>query len=353
MPDADPVEQLKRLGLSEKEISTYLTVLNLGEAKLTTVAEHADPSKRHLYKISEKLEDRGLVEFNDHVRPATLRAIPPEEAISDLVDTVESLRPTLNAEYSATTRGDSELEVLKSPSITIDRIRQYIRDAEEEVVLSLPRSVLDEVRDELRTAVDGGVLVLLLLVDTESEDVDVPREEVEDVATVARVWSEQIPLMLAVDNSVGVIMPYEVIARSRRGESSIILGREHFVPVLVGAFMGNYWWTAEQFHVVEPAGLPREYSNIRHVVVQACLHERAGTELRASVEGYWVEDGSAADLEGRVTTVTQAILEPTTSELPSENSIELELDDGRRVTVGGAYSFLEGVEARRIELREA
>jgi len=76
MEDSSLIDRLERLGLSEKEIDTYLSILEHGEAKASTIADDAGVSKRYVYSVSEKLEDRGFVEVNDHAVPTLIRANP-------------------------------------------------------------------------------------------------------------------------------------------------------------------------------------------------------------------------------------------------------------------------------------
>jgi len=72
MDDSTLRDLLGRFGFSAKEIDTYLTLLEHGEAKASTIAEAAGVSKRYVYSVSETLEARGFVDVDDHVVPTVL-----------------------------------------------------------------------------------------------------------------------------------------------------------------------------------------------------------------------------------------------------------------------------------------
>jgi len=93
MDDRTLNDLLRRFGLSDKEVDTYLSLLAHGEAKASTVADAAGVSKRYVYSVSESLAERGFVEVNDHVVPTTIRANPPDEVINRLRSDVDAIRP--------------------------------------------------------------------------------------------------------------------------------------------------------------------------------------------------------------------------------------------------------------------
>ena len=170
--EVDVERLLKRFGLSDKEVDTYLTLLDHGEAKASTVAEAAGVSKRYVYSASEELEARGFVTVNDHVTPTTIRANPPEEVIERLANDARSMRPALEARFSRAEATEEPFEVVKSRVTVVKRIRRAVSEATEEVALSFPLGRLDEVADDLREAVDRGVLVLLIVTGVDEGTLD-------------------------------------------------------------------------------------------------------------------------------------------------------------------------------------
>ncbi|MFC6837928.1 TrmB family transcriptional regulator [Halomarina ordinaria] len=349
MDDAALGDVLQQFGLSDKEIDTYLTLLEHGEAKASTVADAAGVSKRYVYSVSEKLEDRGFVSVNDHVVPTTIRANPPEEVIESLTEDIETMRPALEARYSKAAPETERFEVIKSRVTVLKRIRSLIDDADEEVTLSLPATTLDEVADSLRAAVDRGVLVLLVVADADSER----QTALEGVASVARAWGEPMPTMLTTDQRVGLVAPTEMITRSNSGARAIAFTEPRLGPVIVGSFLGNYWPMAQQVYAAEPATLPKTYTNFRHAVFQTTLHLRANTSLRARIRGRRTRGPDSHDeIVGRVVDVRQGLAAPSNNAFPVENTLVVETSEGL-VTVGGGGAFVEDIEADSVTLERA
>ncbi|SMO77089.1 TrmB family transcriptional regulator [Halorubrum cibi] len=360
MDDRTLTGLLGRFGLSEKEIDTYLTLLEYGEAKASTVADAAGVSKRYVYSVSESLADRGFVEVHDHAVPTTVRASPPGEVIERLRSDADAIRPGLEERYSRAERETEQFEVVKSRVTVIKRIRSLLDGADAELTLSIPARRLSAVRDALADAVDRGVLVLLVV--TDIEDADGVRDalgetegtdpNLDRIASVVRAWSEPMPTILTIDTGRGLIAPPELLRRSDSDRQAIVFAQEQLSPVIVGAFLGNYWPAATEVSLAGPTALPAEYEDFRHAVFQATRHLREGETVRATVAGRRIdEDAEPVEVSGRVRSVKQAMIEPTTNEFPVENSLTIETDDGP-VSVGGQGAFVEDVLAdlTRIEI---
>ena len=344
MDDATLRAHLRRFGLSEKEVDTYLTLLEHGEATASTIADIAGVSKRYVYSVSETLADRGFVAVTDHVVPTTIRALPPEEVVDELVRDAEAMRPALEARHTSTNPSTDNFEIIKSRVTVLKRVRSFIDDADEELTLSIPLDVLNEVADALRAASDRGVLVVLLV----SGATELP-DWVADFASVTRVWTETMPTMLTVDRRVGVIAPIEMLASAHTDTQAIVFAQKHLGPVVVASFFGNYWPVAREAAVADPAELPVAYENFWHIIFQATLWLRADADLRATIEGRTTADNEYVELDARVVDVTQGLVEPTNNSFPVEHSLTVEAD-GRTYTVGGYGAFLETVEADRVTL---
>ncbi|WP_227131999.1 TrmB family transcriptional regulator [Halorubellus salinus] len=351
MEDTSLTDRLERLGLSEKEIDTYLSILDHGEAKASTIADDAGVSKRYVYSVSEQLEDRGFVDVNDHAVPTLIRANPPEEVVERLSAELSSLGPDLAARWNRVTEERREFEIIKAQSTVVKRIREFLASAEDEVTLSVPAKLLPEIEDELRETVDRNVLVFLLLTGDESTAVDVA----DDVApaSVVRVWTERAPVLFSVDTQLGLFAPYELLARSNAGQQAVAIAQEQLVPILTGSFFGNYWPIAEEAHVADPEPLLTDYQSFRHAVFAATRYQNQDEPIVATVDARPVQrDGDYRELTGRVVDVRQGLVDPPNSRFAVENALVLDLD-GDRVTVGGPGAFLEDYEARGVTLEHA
>ncbi|WP_418282676.1 TrmB family transcriptional regulator [Halorubrum sp. DTA98] len=347
MDDRTVPDLLRRFGFSDKEVDTYLSLLEHGEAKASTIADAAGVSKRYVYSVSESLADRGFVEVNDHAVPTTIRAIPPEDVIDRLRSDVDALRPGLAERFSRVERETEQFEVVKARATVLKRVRSLVDDAEDELTLSIPAKRLSEIREHLVDAVDRGVLVLLIVTDVDgAADTDLA---LDGVASVVRGWREAMPTLLTVDSAAGVVAPPELLRRSNSDRQAIVFAQEQIAPVIAGSFLGNYWPAADEVATVDPVPLPVEYADFRHTVFQATLHRRSGTAIRATVGGRRTDDDEAVEIRGRVTDVRQGMVEPTNNEFPVQHSLVVETGAGP-VTVGGQGAFVEDVEADLVVL---
>lgn len=344
MDDATLRAHLRRFGLSEKEVETYLTLLEHGEATASQIADVAGVSKRYVYSVSETLEDRGFVSVADHAVPTTIRALPPDDVVDELIRDAEAMRPALTARHTRIEPSNEQFEIVKSRVTVLKRIRSIITDATDELTLSIPAERLDEVETELNAARDRGVLVILLVSGTTELD-----RETSDIASVTRVWRERMPTMLTADRQLGVVAPIGMLSSAHSDTQAIVFAQKHLGPVIVASFFGNYWPVAREVDVADPVELPTSEKNFRQTVLQATLWLRADAPLVAEIEGRTTADNEPVELSCRVVGVTQGLVEPTNNSFPVEHSLTVETA-GERYTVGGYGAFLETIEADRVRL---
>ena len=347
MDDDTLATRLGELGLSEKEVETYLSILATGEAKASEIADDTGVSKRYVYSISESLEDRGFVEVDDHVVPTTIRARPPSEVIGTLASQLDEMESALDDRFAVTETEPQQFEVIKSRPTVEKRISEYIGTAESEVMLSVPAAFVPEVTEELAAAVDRGVLVLLVLGGDDEGDL----AGAERWASVVRTWDRPMPIVLTVDGEYGLVSPAEMVRRSNADQRAIALVQRQLVPVISGSFLGNYWPMATEAFVADPAALPATYRNVRHAVLQATLRRRRGDAVTLAAEVQPVQtDDDRSTVEGTVVETRQCLVEPATNAFPIEHAIIVE-SDGRRLSIGGTGTFLEDYEATNVTLR--
>jgi hypothetical protein len=111
--------------------------------------------------------------------------------------------------------------------------------------------------------------------------------------------------------------------------------------------------------VTDPDPLPKSFDWFRAAVLQAYLHRRQGTDLRASVQTK--DDGV---IHGAVEEVRQAFVGPPTNDYALEASLVVRTDGaesvdggppavaaGELVSVGGPGAFIEDFQAETIILR--
>jgi sugar-specific transcriptional regulator TrmB len=339
-------DRLRVFGLSDTEVDTYLALLEVGEAPTSTVSEMAGVTRRAVYDIADRLDARGLVRVNDHASPTTIRALPPDEALDNLSEHLESIRPALKARYNETEPQAPEIQVVKSRETALKRLRTAISGAEHEVLVAIPERVYPEIAPELRDAVDRGLLVFLLLGDTSSFDGD--GRQFEDAASVVRYWKESLPFLYTVDDRSAMIGDADLLSGPHSSDDeAVTVSTPQLSGSILGMYFGAYWPASTEAYVTDRDALPKTYDWFRQAILHAILHDVAGVALHADVE---TEAGES--FSGPVTDVRQAFVDPTTNGFTLENSILVETDAGT-VSVGGRGSFIEDCRAASVTLRRA
>ncbi|WP_123537799.1 TrmB family transcriptional regulator [Halosimplex salinum] len=336
-------EQLRVFGLSDNEINTYFTLLELGEATTSTVADDTGVTQRSVYNIVERLEARALVRVNDHVSPTTIRALPPSEAMADISDRIDAMTPALEERFTETEPRTSEIEMAKSRRKALRQLTEDVAAAESEVLVSVPADVFPEIESELRAALDRGVFVLLLV--AEVEDADAAAERYAGAGTVVRCWGDEMAFAYAVDDERAMIGSADVFDGAYFEEGVVWVSEWGLTGAVIATFLGAYWPFAWEVDVAERPDLPVTCSWFRRATFAATRHLRAGADLRVEVE---TESGER--LAGRVVEARQALVDPATNEFTLENSLVLETDEGR-VSVGAPGGFLEEFRGSSVTLR--
>jgi len=93
-------ELLEKLGLSDKEITLYLAVLQNGRISIPKVAKATGINRTTIYGLAEDLADRGFIHQDLGGRPNMLVAVPPENLRSIAQrqkNLIENLIPELHS----------------------------------------------------------------------------------------------------------------------------------------------------------------------------------------------------------------------------------------------------------------
>lgn len=338
--------RLQRFGFSEKEVDAYLSIVDRGRAKPSTIAEAADVSTSYVYELCEQLEANGLVSVEDHRTPTVVQAKPPSAAFDRLIEDLQSVSETVAQRYEQPAETEAHFTVIKSRPTLLKALEAAIDEADEEIAIQVSDRVLSDLRPALERAVDRGVMVLLVLVTDRESIGDL---DLAPVADVVRVGIAGMPTFVSVDQRIGAIAPPEVLDWTHSEEAAISFVQEQVAPILVGSFLGNYWPLSEEMLVCRPRDLPRTYDSFRPAIFDATQHLRAGHDIHARIRGRPARTTQEyQDLDGEVVDTSQSLVAPCESAGFEET---LYVDRGEEtITVGGQGAFLEAYEARRVRL---
>ncbi|QCW03509.1 HTH-type sugar sensing transcriptional regulator TrmB [Natrinema pallidum] len=328
-----------RFNLGEYEIDAYLTVLEQGQLTASEIADRTEIPQPRVYDTVRSLSDRGLVELRES-RPMKVVAIDPGEAFDDVQTSFEQMISELEARYTAPARDTEAVSLVKSRSTILRYLEEVIDAAEYELSLSLTPDLLTRFEAELRTAIEAGVSVDLIVTPA-SEAPDPAEFEYGAVASTARARRGiTTPVVAVADGNYSVYATQDAL-RDDQDRYGVIFNRSA-LGFLISGFFGTVLWTTAERVLGEDGTdrtYPRKYASIRRCVKD--LIEEGG-EFYATVEGRDVEVGGQRIVRGRVRDISFEVSEEVAS-------LTIETDDGD-VSVGGRVAALEDVEAHEIHI---
>jgi len=140
---------LQDIGLTSGENKVYMTLIKLGESKTGPLAKEADVSSSKVYKILDRLENKGLVGHVIKGKVKYFSAMPPER-IMDYIDEKEKL---FNKQKELAKQLIPEL--LIAGNLASNKSQAAVYDGWK-AVMNLFRSVIDELRSGDRYYVIGA-----------------------------------------------------------------------------------------------------------------------------------------------------------------------------------------------------
>lgn len=346
---------LEDAGLSPYQAEAYVTVLELGSASATDVAEESDVPDPRIYDVLRDLEQRGYVETYEQ-DSLQARAYSPESVLEDLrerADRFEDAAEEIENRWEAPTMDTHTVSFVKRIDTVLDKAEEKIRAAETQIQVAVSRDQFVRLRSALKEAHDRGVHISLAIYVAEDSNYSLPSEsELREVATEARYRSIPMPLIALVDRTATCFAPH-TLSTNRYG--IIVEDRTH-AYIFHWFFMAGLWESTEPVFEDEDDSLPQTYVNIRKCIRDVAPLLDDGATVTATVQGIDVESSSEVTLEGTIVdtsypSLEAAGLEPPFSYLGGQATIIVETDDGI-VEVGGWGAVIEDYEATRIVIED-
>jgi len=256
---------------------------------------------------------------------------------------------TLELKYQQQDDRREGVNVLKSRSAVVRRIRTMVSTAENRIAISLPSEIVPTLGKDLRNAVDDDITVLLLLFGGHGGDI--PDVSLAGLGDVVRYSETEVPVLAAVDRKAGLVSRRGALTQPASQVNAIFFGKSHPERVVFNALMNTDWVMADEVYTTEPDDLPHTYSNSRQAIINAALHERNGHELRAEVEVCGEHDGERTEqLSGDIVVLKQRLVEPTSDAKLGQCSLHI-WDGNERRSVGGIDAHMEEYRAYSITLQ--
>lgn len=161
---------LLHAGLSEGEVTVYLTLLQTGQQTAQGVAKHAQMHRTGIYDFLEKLQDKGLVTHTTTEGTKSFQANNPQrfmDLLEEKQDQLRSVMPELQRLTNSQTQ-DLSVEVLKGKAGFIAMWNEILRTKEDYLVLGsadakyadMLGSVIDRYfRKELKLGIKQRVII--------------------------------------------------------------------------------------------------------------------------------------------------------------------------------------------------
>lgn len=347
---ADLVSVLEDAGFSPYQADAYVTLLALGAAPATEIAEASDVPDPRIYDVLRDLADIGYIEtYEQDLLYA--RAVSPDEVLDDL--RTRASRFSAAAEEIERRWEKPPMEVTVVSLVKrFETVRNYaaeaIRDARNQVQVSLSASQYDRLRPALREATEAGVKVHLSLHTGDGTDELPDREDVAAVCTEARTRDKPAPFVAIVDRTVSCFAPN----RGSANEYGVLVDDRTHTYVLHWFFLTVLWDIWEVYYTADDGVPPTDYLDIRYCVRDVAPLLADGATVDILIEGVDTETGSERTVEGTVREVIANGHERDNGHTPiaeysGQIGMIVDTDDGP-IEVGGWGAMVEEVEAHRI-----
>lgn len=349
MEKEELIDALEDAGLSPYQAEAYVTVLELGSASATDIAETSTVPDPRIYDVLRDLEKDGYVETYEQ-DSLHARAYSPEVVLKDLrsrAKRFEDAADEIENRWEEPEMDTHTVSFVKRIDTVLDKAETKIESAETQIQIALSRSQLERLRPALERAHERGVHIRLALhVDSEA---DLPGEsEMGSVVTEAQYRLLPMPFVALIDRTAACFAPHD-LSMNRYG--IIVEDRTH-AYVFHWFFMAGIWESTKELYAVDDSSLPRSYVDVRNCIYDIAPLIEDGATIEATIYAFDVETGTEVTLKGTVSDVIYPKVENLSEDIPFAyigGQATLLLDTGEKTCkVGGWGALVEEFEATRI-----
>lgn len=345
---------LQRTHLSQYQADAYVTLVELGTASAVEIANACDVPQARIYDVLRDLEGMGYVETYER-GSLHARAHEPDQVINDLQEQAESALAAadeIEDRWEQPSIENHRVSVVNRFETVAERAREYVQDADTQLLLAATVDQFLELAPDLADAIDRGVVVKVSFHPPDPDqlvELDEVSEYFEGATTEVRERTLPGPFVLIADR-VGVCFAPEIVFHPSN-EYGMLINDYSLGQVFKWYFETSLWEAWEPVFSAKPETPPIHYTSIRDCIrdVEPLLDE--GHEVEVRVTGRATATGEDTTLTGTVTNLVHAGRrsngpgpESALTMFAERATIVLDTDDGT-VTVGGWGAVLEDVEA--------
>lgn len=346
---------LEDAGLSQYQAEAYNTLLRLGTASATELADACTVPTARIYDVLRDLDRKGYIEMYEQ-ESLHARACDPKTVLEDLrgrATMLETAADEIEERWEAPEVDRHMLSIVKRFDTVLQRSASLIREAENEVQLSATPEQYRELRPALREAYGNDAIVKVSLhagPDAEPSAFDVA--DFEGVVTEARHRTLPTPFVLLVDRTGTCFAPHA----NSLNQYGVLADDYTLTYVFHWYFQTCLWEVWDTVYSEGGDDPPFVFADIRRCVRTIDPYFSAGATVRASVAGFDTETGAAVDLSGDIVDLhysgaAETDGTPALSQLAGQVCFTLRTDGGA-YRVGGWGAVLEEVEATRVTITD-
>ncbi|QKY16899.1 TrmB family transcriptional regulator [Halorubrum sp. CBA1229] len=348
---AELTETLEDAGLSPYQADAYVTVLELGAAPVTRVADASGVPDPRIYDVLRDLESAGYIETYEQ-ESLYARANSLDEITEDLrtrASRFTAATEEIERRWNEPSVEQSTVSIVTRFETVIKNADEFIREAETQVNVSLGVEHFERLRPALQAATERGVRVNLSIHTPDGDTEALPdADDLAEVCSEARHRRLPSPFVVIVDRTKTCFAPH---AGSTNEYGVLVDDRTH-TYVFHWYFLTTQWDSWKPIYTVRDDEPPIDYIDIRYCVRDVAPLLRDGATVRIRIEGTDTESGADRVVEGVLSDVVvtgddDAVGADTVASYGGRVGLIVETDDGP-VEVGGWGAMVEAVEAHRI-----
>ncbi|WP_247002033.1 TrmB family transcriptional regulator [Halosolutus gelatinilyticus] len=345
---------LEDAGLSPYQADAFVTLLELGSAPATDLAQASSVPDPRIYDVLRGLEDEGYIETYEQ-DSLHARAHDPADVLADLrtrADRFETAADEIENRWSRPDIKEHKVSIVKRLDTVLAQADELIRSATNQVQIGLTPAQFEDLADALAVALENGVDVKICLFPPTVGDPELPDERtLARTCTEARYRALPSPFLALVDRSWACFSPHV----DSTNEYGVIVNDRTHAYVFHWYFLTCLWEVHETIYAGQRDEPPITYVDLRQCIRDVVPLLDEGYSIEATIRGFETDTGREVTKRGRITDATYAGVATNDgrpaplAQLAGEASVTLATDDDR-YTVGGWGAMIEDFEGVRITI---
>jgi sugar-specific transcriptional regulator TrmB len=354
MNGADLTDILEDAGLSPYQAEAYVTLLELGAAPATEIADASGVPDPRIYDVLRDLEAKGYIETY-HRDSLFARVHDPESVLQSLKTRSRLLTDAadeIEERWNQPQLDEHEVNFAQRPETVLDRTKTLARRADDQIQVCASVGQFETVRPALAEARDRGVEIRVSIA-TDDRTAIPPSDSFAEVCMEARHRELPSPYLALIDRTWTCFAPHE---QSVNTYGILVNDRSH-AYVFNWYFITCLWELWEPIYSARTDEPLRRYLDIREFGRDVYPLYEEGARIRVTLEGTELKTDTEIETSGEVVDIeytgdSDAEAEVRLAQLGGLVNVTVATDDGEELVIGGWGSVVEDVESRLITVQD-